>query len=252
MATIPIGQKILAITGVLPFLEGKPLRVTMTQADMADRIQGRIRKSIKRFLTEPALEAPKPVEFDYKRALKLLTEINENRLGDQMQDEASGFAVAALGPVLQHLTSIAPRRSITGLTGTKAIPPSDAEISRFRRAWAIANDPLSILNSLEAGAVSRDQSSDLATMYPAIYDDMREAVFLVLVDVKAQRAKFELSPRKDKALQAFLRTRTWNASLARDMQSAFAAKEDEGEPPRKRVPELAEGAALPTRRIEAR
>lgn len=52
--------------------------------------------------------------------------------------------------------------------------PSDSQLSKFSRYVAAVNDPMSVLDDLEAGRVSREGAEALRAVYPRIYQQVQE------------------------------------------------------------------------------
>lgn len=53
---------------------------------------------------------------------------------------------------------------------------SDADIAKFARIWETVNNPLSILDDLERGDISREQVEALESVYPRLFAEMRSSI----------------------------------------------------------------------------
>lgn len=254
------GETLLAAIGLDALLSPEPLRVTAETRREAGRLGATIRKEMRRFLTAANFDRDRPLPaFKYREALEQLTgELSATHVADKLgalKDETEKMALdAAAGVALTFLRGILPKRSRQTSTGPQTVEPNMADLSAFRRAHAVVNRPLLVLEDLNEGALAGDQVDALAAVYPSLYDVVKQEIFLALADIKAKRPRFELAAKKDKQLQVLLQTRTWNPELAREMQKAFADVEAAA-----MAGKGGGGAATgpspmdtPTRRIEAR
>jgi hypothetical protein len=253
-----LGEALLAAIGVDALLSPEPLRVTAETRREAGKLGATIRKDLRRFLTAAEFDRDRPLPaFKYREALELLTEqLDASHIAEKLgalKDEAEKMALdVAAGAALAYLRQLLPRRARQTSTGPQTVDPNMADLSAFRRAHAVVNRPLLVLEDLNEGALASDQMDAIAAVYPSIYDVIRQEVFLALADIKAKRPRFELSTKKDKQLQVLLQTRTWNAELARDMQKAFAEVEAAAQSGGGGAPSGPSPMDTPTRRIEAR
>jgi hypothetical protein len=255
----PEGELLLAVVGVEAVLERGPLRVTAAHRGEAARLPSAIRRHLRRFLTSPDFDTESAMErFDHKRVLELLTEpmdaeaVEDNLRGFDDADEALAFAAAA-GRAVAYLQERLPRRSRQTAMGPKPSPPSDQDVSRFRRAWSAVERPLSVLEDLCEGVLSRDQVQALEAVYPALYEECKASLFRELAAVAAGRPTWELDHEKDKLLQVFLQASTWNASLKAALQKTFGEPEAEAAPaPRGQLAIDTDALKTPTDRIANR
>lgn len=169
-----IGEALLATTGIKVALEPGPVKVTPADLQKADALPGRFRARLAAFLEadEPKkTAAPKPLDYD--RMLELLTEpltderLRENVAGWGDQEVANEYA-DALGRAWGYLQSEFPVRTREHLSGTENLHPRGLMLARFRRLLEIVEDPETIVDRMDEGALLAAEVQVLKDVYPAI------------------------------------------------------------------------------------
>lgn len=257
----PGGELLLAVIGVDAFLESKgPVRMTAEKRKQAARLPSRIRAACRRFFASDDFDRGGSAlpAFDYRKALDALTEppsetLLEERLRGFANDEERLAFAAAVGRALSFLQNVIPKRSRVTATGVTPVAPSGQDVSRFRRAHAVLQDPMTVLEEWNEGILSADQVAALAQVFPAVYQDVRDQVIDALAAAVARRPKMQLPSRKDRALQTLLQASTWNKDLAKDLQRNYAKAEPAQKPEGGGTLKVdTEGMQTPTQRAAAR
>ena len=261
------GEALLAAVGINAVITKGKLRVTQDHRQKALRYMRTatgepsawIRREVKRvILAEGNDGEAKLPEFSFEDALEALTEqFTPERLQENISslegDEGVSFLLAA-GQATSYLQAILPRRSRITPLGPVASPPSDQDISRFRRAFSVLDDVTVLFDEACEGTLARDQVRAAKENYPGIYAQITEALFLELAALRGERPRYTLPFAREKVVSQLLLTRTFSADLAKDMQAALQAEEQKAEPPQKsgslRV--KAENTETPTQRISMR
>lgn len=202
------GEALLGTTGLTAALEPGPVYVTMRQAERAGRMDVVIQRAIRAALLGEPWTRPAPREVPgYRRLVELLSgaitaeriEENLSSIDDQAAAEALG---AALGRAWGYAQSIVPRRVLTTLVGSEAVPPGGLEVSRFRRLYAVADDPLVVLDDLAAGRLTSDVVGALAAAYPGLHAEATRLAQVELARLRGERPTWQPS----RALAGQLRT----------------------------------------------
>ncbi len=254
----PDAEDLLASMGIGPLLEpGRRLRITAEMRHKASRLRPTMRAELRRFLRRDSLEGERDLaDFDYTTALEHLTTLDPQQrmteLAAAAQDpEAAGLLVVA-GRALQYLKGIIPARSRATITGPMSVPPSDYQKFKFRRAYAVMNDPLEVFRDMNEGNLSRDQVRTLQTVYPSIYDDAEKTLFEEMAVMKGEKPNLQFSREKAAQIENLWQTRSWTPELGRAMQAAFNRKPPQQQPP----PSLGNPGddinATPVQRVEAK
>lgn len=224
------GEALLAVTGIAIALEPGPVRLNKGLLGRAQGLPVKIQRQLRRFLTKPGFEdaEEKPLPpFDYDAALKVLTlpitepRIRENVEGFPEQALADSYA-AALGRAWAFLQQQIPIRTRKTLLGTKNIDPPALTLASFRRKYSVIETPMVVLDDLGEGSLIRDMVETLETVYPGLYDFIRDQAITLLAEVKAAKGpSWELPYAKDRLLQTLLQTTTMDPRLLRDIQSVY-------------------------------
>lgn len=247
----PAAEALVAVLDVEQLLErGRPIRITADQRQRAARlvrtepdgvtIGGTVRDQVRRFLMRsefaPADRDGPP--FEYRRALDLLTELDpEARIAELSQAippeaDAAGVVVAAAN-VLRHLKAQLPVRSRITYAGPKSVEPNDLVKYRFKRAFAVAQDPIEVFEHLNSGDLARDEVRALEAMYPSLLDAGRKALLQEMATIAGQRPNYSVPLAKARMIENLLLTRSWKPELAKLLQDAFKKSEpdQQGGPP---------------------
>lgn len=233
------------------------VRITAAMREKAARLRTTIRAEIRRFLRRSELEGERDLPaFDYDAAMANLTELDvEQRIveltGALQGGEEPGVVVVA-GRAIKYLRGILPVRSRITVTGPTPIPPSDFVRYKFRRGYAVVEDPLEVFRDMNEGNLSRDQTRTLQTIYPSLYEEGERALFEEMAIMKGENPKLEFSRDKVRQIENLWLTRSWTPELAKAMQAAFSQPEPKAQAPKPLGNAPADASATPIQRIEAK
>lgn len=147
--------------------------------------------------------------------------IDDPELSEAVKVEASR--------IIEILQDAKPARTVEGLAGSVAVPPSAQELARFRRVWQVANDPLVVLRDLNDDSMSIDQAQALEALYPSLYATLKSAVLRTFASIKAKKPDWAPGYRKESRLRVLLQVPA-EQSLASDMQAIYAKQKAEAKP----------------------
>jgi hypothetical protein len=236
------GEAMLAATGVRRLLQARPKRITMADQDRAEMMPREIRRSCRRFVdaTQGLGKLGKQDVFDYET---ILDEVQRSLEPEHLQAIADTFKpedhdlaadyLVQVQRVVPYLQSIMPVNTEETLYKTFTLDPSDSEIARFRRAFDIAEDPMTALRDMERGILVPDQIKHLEACYPQTYALMKETMANEMASALARKKSWRLSYWRDRETQILFNAVTWNEQLASDCQSNFklAANQPKQNPP---------------------
>lgn len=247
-------ESLLAVTGLADLLAGAPRRVTVADAERANRIPRDIRRSVRRFLKGERAEKVDRPPFDYDKLADQLTATMPDHVVEDListlpaDAEMQGAYAVSVNRALGFLRGALPVRSTMTTTGPVARRPPDLDVAKFRRTWEIAESPLVAMADLEAGRLVPDQVRAFAAMYPELYDAAKVEAFLAIADIKGEKTSWRLPMERDRRLQTFLQTNAVTPGLSADIQRVFQPTEP---PPQKPAPtssKLAQSFAAPSSR----
>ncbi len=228
----PFGvEAIVAAVGIKPFVSKELQRVHGYHVERAGKVKAEIDRKLYRFVQreEPEKDAELP-DFEYDEVAAAL---DAETLPHHVEQQIAAFgehgetALACQVKVMQitaYLKSKLPRRVHMGLLGPEYSRPPEIDIARFARTWAIACDPLSILDDLNEFAVSRDQVQALNAMFPLIGASLKPATQDALVRAKTVDPKFVLYRQKETLLRVLTQQEAPNIALGRDIQAMYKAE----------------------------
>lgn len=249
-------ESLFAAIGLEPILAGRP-SLHKYQLQKAAGYPADIRKRILRFMAQDAFKPAKDVPpFDYDETLKLVA-------GGKLPDAAARALVAAVpdhdlardlaayaNTILAWANPILPRDAEPALIGVRQARPDDSSIADFRRVWQVACDPMRLLDDLEDGSLSEDQVAAVAKLAPALYAEMKQAVFDQDAVMKARRKTWEPSPSKMALLRMLRGEPDSDPALTAAMQAVYAQEDQPQQqvgapPPRRRAGAQAPDALTP-------
>lgn len=122
---------------------------------------------------------------------------------------------------LQYLNAELPRPfSAPGVLNKTAFEPSDAQIAQFERKLSVVMDPLTIMDDVKAGTLTRDHVQAIQAVYPKLYQQMQHRVLQWSTDQKAP-IPYPVRLRLSLFMGMPLDTST-NPSTIAGLQSTFA------------------------------
>jgi len=198
----------------------------------ADGMPQEVTRKVHLFLNraEPASAADLP-PFDFTEVVQ---QLEAPILPQHVEQEIAAFgedhdmAIAAnllVQRIRGYLQGKIPKRVYMSLAGPEPSEPPKSDIARFRRLWVIACDPLSILDDLNEFAVSRDQVTGIADLYPTLWGSFWPSVQTQLVRRAGVEPTYRLSRRKESLLRVLTKQEAPNFPLAKALQQIFAEDE---------------------------
>jgi hypothetical protein len=252
-----MGESLLAVIGLDDFLAREHRRVLVGDHAAAARLPEAIGKQLRAFVEgeAPSREDSKPApRVDFMKVIdQLATPIEpadiEALIGAHRNPEDALELFVPLTRAVAFLNGAAPRRVKPALTGPEVLRPSDQEVSKFERVFAVVHDPTLILRRLRAGPLLADEVAAVQAVYPALYGEMAMRAQTAIADAMTARASFRMPRERERALRTLLPDLgPQSPGLVRDMQQSFAdsAKaQQQAPPPRRKRADLA-GASFQT------
>lgn len=260
----PFGVECLvAAIGIRPFVSRELQRVHAYHVDRAGKVKADVARKLYRFVQrdepEPTAELP---DFDYDAVAALLDAETlpqhvEQQIAAFGEDGETALAVQVqVQRILAYLKTKLPRRVHMSLTGPEYSRPPEIDIARFARLWAVACDPMIVLDDLNEYAVSRDQVAGLNDLFPLLGASMLPAVQDALVRAKTVDPKFALYRQKESLLRVLTRQEQPNIALGKAIQAVraqeLAARKPKGPSgPKKAKAEGASAESTSAQRLDA-
>ncbi len=224
-------EAIFAEIGLLPILRAKPRLGKGKLARAADQAKT-LRQRMAKFLGADAFDEARDLpEFDYQEVVRLVSggqtpaQIAALHAAVPEPELAADLLVMA-GKLQTWAASIVPRETHTGFQALIVEEPDDSSLADFRRVWAVACDPMTVMGDLEDGSLSEDQAAACALLFPATYAEMSQAVTDAAAQLAARRGKdWQPSPTKAALIGVLRQQDTVDIGLLVDVQAMFAGEE---------------------------
>lgn len=189
--------------------------VERIKADQLKRIDG-IEKEVTRLardVVNDKLTETFYSDLNYRATLRDLSEGFDLKQVQEMADHFPaqyrdiGLALTAQSSeVIAALMKMVPTSSYETITGAKSLLPSDVKVWRFVSILEVLDDPLLIFPLMNTGALLRSQASAVRKLYPTLSAAVDAALFDATVKAKAKKRSFELAPRAEVGVQAWIST----------------------------------------------
>ncbi len=238
------GETLLARVGIRHALSrsATPLWLRKTHTPIEDQIRAKMSAFV---TTKPHYEKVKASlpAFDYDKVLDEITSpkpINPVAL-ERLDGDTSSSYVVAVQRAVTYLAAEIPKSTITDMVSTRNVKPSDLTIAGFRRLFAVAEDPLTVLQAMVDGILTQDQVKALATMFPTFYDAAKVILKQEIDERLVGHPDWHLPYSRDQLVMVFMQVPAGDAKAIAALQKNFAvAKEragiqqqDEPKPPAK-------------------
>lgn len=254
-------EAMVAIIGIESFVvPGKLKKVYLYHIDRAAKMGEEIDRKLYQFIgsTERQEGGDLP-PFDFMEVRESLETMplpqhTADIIGAFGDQPDLGMATIPVAERIQaYLVGKVPHRVHQSIAGPTQEMPGHSEVARFRRLWAIACDPLTIiLDALNEYALSRDMARSLKEMFPLIWQRIDDGVTSQLARKKTVSPKFRLPYQKEQLLRILVqREDALSRALGLALQAQFAkqAEEQTPKPPKARSKGSASSEASAADRI---
>jgi hypothetical protein len=222
-ATIDPGEELLGRVGVAHALSqsDKAIRVFKKTPDLAKDIDECARRFVRGETGDITFKLP---EFDYDTALDQLSKLKEpnHEAFRYLDAHLIGAYQVALARVVKYLAGIVPRETVTTMSTTRNVRPSDVAITNFRRIWAVACDVTEVFRALKTGMLVKDQAVALQVMFPTVFEALKMAILGEIADMNGENKDWALSYSRDQLLQDMLLTSIDDPKAMEQLQKNFA------------------------------
>lgn len=238
-ATIDPGEELLGRVGIAHALSqsDKAIRVFKNTPELAGQIDACAARFVRGEKPTEPLVIP---AFDYDEVLDQLSKLAAPNPDAYRYLDAHliGAYQVALARAVKYLFGVLPRDSITDMTSTRTVTPSELKLTKFRRIWGVANDITSVFRALESGMLVDDQAIAMQVMFPTAFQALKMALLgeiaeMVGKDQGREKGKpaWTLSYSRDALLQSMLLTSIDDpGALARLQKNFEDAKAAQGAP----------------------
>jgi len=224
----PVEGALIAV-GIRAILSREVERVTRGQLRRADDLPRDVER-LARGLVADELPRAKYSELNWRRALKELTDgWNVEQVAAMVSAfpvdyQATGSALLLKArDVVGELLNDFPTTKYQTLSGDVDLAPTDHKLFEFISRLEMIADPLNVFPLAQAGALLRSQAAVVRATYPTLSAAIDAAVLGAIINAKAARKSFELTPRAEYGLRAWFGESPIAASRIRGAQTVVTA-----------------------------
>lgn len=202
----------MAVIGLRTIVSKKVERVRRAELDRIDGIAKEVAR-LARNLVNDELTETFYSDLDYRAMLNDLAHGFDLDQVQKMTDHFPGeFRDLGLALTLQStqvieaLMAMVPTSVYQTITGPRSLVPSDVAVWKFVSILEVLDDPMLIFPLMNTGALLRSQATAVRTLYPTLSAAVDAALFDATVKAKARKRSFELAPRAEVGVQAWIST----------------------------------------------
>jgi hypothetical protein len=193
-------------------------------------------------------------DFNYRKAIKeLAAGWDMQQVADMIAKFPPEYQVTGSALILkaqqtiQQLLEGYPVSQYQTVTGSIDLLPSDAKLFKFVSILEIVDQPLMVFSFMSAGSLLRSQAHAIRTVYPSLSAAIDAAIMQATISAKANKASFELPPRAEVGVKAWMgQGPTTVAQLVAAQTAATKSKADQAKPKPKAAPAKASNIGLQT------
>lgn len=168
------------------------------------------------------------------------------KLGDVSELDQDSFAMA-LGNALAFLQERIPKMPI----GRKS-PLSTIESASFVRAFRTVSEPMTVLDDMLMGVLSRSQVQTLMAVYPAIHQAMSFGISMAATEALSKDPGYTVPWPKLKQISVLNLSTTVPGDLAGVLQSNFSAPDANVNPETGQSVDVATGMSTNAQKLESK
>jgi len=227
-------ELLLAAHGLGNWLTPGKTRYTQATRARALKIPGRIADAWRDFFTKGPQGDPDLAKVDWPTVRKYLdVPMDMAHALDQilgLDDTEIAEQVEAVAVCVGYLKTIAPIRSAPTPLGPEDADPATSELLAFRSVYGVVNDPVSLMDELLAGSLTRNQATAVENCYPDLWSLIKLGGFNALAAIRARREDYELGHRRVRMMEILLRKPSDSpSSIPEQLQEVDDGKEQPNE-----------------------
>lgn len=194
-------------------------------------------------LEMPAVDLPRLRDIFFE---EISADWLAGKIGDVSDINQDSFALA-LGNALAFL-----REKLPTIPAGKKSPLSSMESSEFSRAYRTISNPMTVLDDMLMGVLSRSQAETLQVVFPEIHKAFTFGIMTAAADALAKDPEYTLPWKKLKQISSLNLSNTVPESLAATLQANFKAENVNELPNSGQAVDVATGMSTNAQKIEAK
>lgn len=208
-AIAPVEAMLIAV-GLRSIISHQTERITKAKLDRMRTLPSEVRR-LSRSVVSGELDQPFYSDLDYRGILKDLAKgVQMQQVQDMIEEfparyKAVGSALMILArQVVPQLADNIPTSSYQTIAGSKSLLPSDTRIWKFVSILELLDNPLLVFPLMSTGALLKSQAQAVRTLYPSLSAAIDAALFEATVKAKTKKKSFELPPRAERGVKAWM------------------------------------------------
>lgn len=191
---VDVGEAILAVVGVRPFLTREVERIGADDWREISRIEFRVSRLAQQ-LVQGTLEPAGSAEVDYEPTLQAFTQPpDDKQIEAMLQDVPAEYASAFLGQAARAINSLREVFPISverTMFGAHQLDPALSRLLTFEDAEEIVDQPLNVFDMIAAGRVTKVLADLLQQVYPSLYTEILGAIVDRIAQEKVEHPSYE-------------------------------------------------------------
>lgn len=217
------GSALLAVVGLARVVGPRRLRVTTGDVRRAGALATSAARRMSSFLEEKRFSKPDLSTQGFAEVRDLVLGFEE-RLPVALGAVSDAELQASLGASVTSCMTLL-RSRMPKVPNRPDARPSDFASAAFLRAWRTLDNPMTVLDDLDAGCLCRDQVDVLKACLPAVYELFANAAMAAVVDRVAREPSFVVPYPRLKQLALLLQQPLVPPDLKTLLEQTFSAPE---------------------------
>lgn len=223
-------ESLLVEVGIDAIISRKVEHIGLGRLRQAGQIPAKIRTLARKLVNGKLEPVVRTADFEWRTAVSELAKgwdpeqvIEMCRQFPQAYQVAASAMVITSMALIKELADGLPLDRYQTFTGSKDLIPADAHIFKFACVLEVIRDPLVVFPLMAGGALLKIQANAVRKTYPTISKAIDTAIFVSTAAAKAANKKFELTPRAEYGVRAWMGKGPVAPEAMQQSQKNFAA-----------------------------
>lgn len=226
-------EAMLVEVGVDAIISRKVEKVGVARLRRAARLPREIATLARRLVNDDLDSTIPQSAFEWRTAVTELTagwDVQQviamlRQFPAEYQATASALLIKSI-KLIQDLTAGLPLDRYQTFAGSKDMIPADAHIFKFASVLEVVRDPLVVFRLMAGGTLLKLQANAVRETYPSIAAAIDAAIFTATVAAKAAKKSFELAPRAEYGVRAWMGQSPVSGATLKHAQATVAVMND--------------------------
>lgn len=228
MTPISPAEAAMAVIGLRTIISRKVERITRPTLERIDGI-GREVQRLARQMVHDQLTETFYSDLNYRATLADLsrgfdlTQVTEmaDAFPPEFRDVGHALTLGA-SQVIQELSKLIPTSVYQTVAGPTSLLPDDVKVWKFVSILEVLDNPLMVFPLMNTGALLKSQANAVRLIYPTLSAAIDAAILDATVKAKAAKRSFELSPRAEVGVKAWMGQPQASPAMLQSTQAAAA------------------------------